>query len=537
MTDSPTPANPPEDTPATRPPAVMSRARLPRSALVFVAVSAGLTLLVCLLVAARALTLGVADEWVWKYHQGSGRGLANEMGLPLGLFVVFLVLVRYLATSKRALAGWDRELLAVALLVVSAFLFQLASGSIYAGLGQDILAVTQESVGGYFDLSEEIVSPRAFLEGFPRLLATRTPVGHLNTHPPGNTMYFYLLRRTFEDFPDLARRVSALETPTMRGPEGAFAIAQTQRQVVWSYAERATAFVGALLLRLAAALIVVPLYLLGRWSLGKSQAVYLAALGVSIPAVVVFLPGFDAVYGTAAAAVAALCVGALVWRSRVLAFLAGLVLYGSMVFTPVLTVVVFSVLVWYVVARGSDWGKRLARRPGQPELKALAGVGLLGFAVPLATAWFFLHFDAISTWWQCLASNARFNRLTGRSYLPWVLYNPVDFLAFLGVGLSSLLVVAVAGLVRGVRNWRQSSPLALGLGVYVLVLLLLNLSGANAGEVARLWMFLMPGAALLALPALERFGPAGNWVILVVLLCQALQAFLFKLYLNVLFIT
>ena len=324
----------------------------------------------------------------------------------------------------------------------------------------------------------------------------------------------------------------------MRGPEGAFAIAEAQRQVVWSYAERATAFVGALLCRLGAALIVVPLYLLGRWALGKRQAVWLAALGVSIPAVLVFLPGFDAVYPTAAASVAALMVGALVWRSRVLAFLAGLVLYASMVFTPVLTVVAFAVLVWYVLARGSQWGQqRLTRGPGQPELKAVAGVAFLGFAVPLAAAWFLLHFDAISTWWQCLASNARFNRVTGRSYLPWVLYNPVDFLMFLGVGLSGLLVVAVAGLVRRVKDWRQWGPLALGLGAYVLVLLLLNFSGANAGEVARLWMFLMPGAALLAVPALKRFGPAGNRVILGVLLCQALQAFLFKLYLNVLFIT
>jgi hypothetical protein len=50
-------------------------------------------------------------------------------------------------------------------------------------------------------------------------------------------------------------------------------------------------------------------------------------------------------------------------------------------------------------------------------------------------------------------------------------------------------------------------------------------------------MFLMPGAALLAVPALERLKPAGSRVILVVLLCQALQAFLFELYLNVLFIT
>lgn len=509
----------------------------PRSALVFVLVVGALTLLVCLLVARRAVVLGIADEWVWQYHEGWGRGLTTEIGLPLGLFVVFLILVWYLATSKTALAGWDREVLAVVLLIVAALLFQVASGSIYAGLGQDVLVVTQESVGGYFGLSEEIVSPRAFLEGYPRLLATRQPVGHLNTHPPGNTMYFYLLRRLFETSPDLARQVTALETPSMTGPHGAFALVESQRLVVLSFAERATVFVGALLCRLGAVLVVVPLYLLGRWSLGKRRAVWVAALGVSIPAVLVFLPGFDAVYPTGAAAVAALMVGALVWRSRVLAFLAGAVLYGAMVFTPVMAVVVVAVLLWYVLARRSDWGRRLTRGPGQAPLPVVAVTGLLGFAVPLAAAWLLLHFDAISTWWQCLASNARFNRVTGRSYFPWVLYNPVDFLMFLGVGLSGLLVVAVAGLVRRVRSWRRWDPLSLGLGVYVLVLVLLNLSGANAGEVARLWMFLMPGAALLAVPALERFKPAGSRVILVVLLCQALQAFLFELYLNVLFIT
>jgi len=235
--------------------------------------------------------------------------------------------------------------------------------------------------------------------------------------------------------------------------------------------------------------------------------------------------------------VAALMVGALFWRSLVLAFLAGAALYVGMVFTPAVAVVAFMVLLWYGLARRTEWGRRLTRQPGQVTLTAVAGTGLLGFAVPLAAAWFFLHFDAISTWWQSMASNARFNRVTGRSYLPWVLYNPVDFLMFLGVGLSSLLVVAVVGLLRGLRTWRQWDPLTIGLAVYVLVLLVLNLSGANAGETARLWMFLMPGAALLAVPALERLRPGSKRVILVVLLCQALQAFLFKLYLNVLFIT
>ena len=503
---------------------------------VFSLVVGGLTLLLVLLVVAQELPLGIPGEWVWRYNAGFAADLFAEMRLPLGLLLILLLLVRYLSRSRRALAGWAREAWAVGLIVVAGLLVQLAAGAMYAGLGQDVLAVGTESVGGYFGLSEEIVSPRAFLAGYPRLLATREPVGHLNTHPPGNTMYFYALRRLFEKFPGLARRVNALETHSMRGPDGAFAWLEAQHQVVFSYAERAAIYAGAFLNRLVAVLVAVPLYLLARFSMGKRQAVWVAALGVTVPAVLVFLPGFDAAYPTAAATVTVLLVGALVWRSLTLAFFSGLALYGAMVFTPAVAVVVFMVLLWYAAARWTEWGRRLRRQPGQASLAGLVGTGFLGFGVPLVLAWVLLSFDALSTWWQVMASNARFNRLTGRSYLPWVLYNPVDFLMFLGVALSGLLVVGVAGLLGRLRAWRHWDPLTVGLGAYVVVLLLLDLSGANAGETARLWMFLMPGAALLVAPTLERFGSGSGWVLLVVLLSQAVQAFVFKLGLNVLFI-
>jgi hypothetical protein len=511
-------------------------------ALLFSLVVVALTLVLCLLVARQALTLGVRGEWVWQYRPGAGgagvgAGLLAELRLPLGLLGILLVLVWCLREAEKALASWDREVLAVVLLVAAGFLFQLASGSIYAGLGQDVLAVTEESVGGYYGLSQEIISPTAFLAGYPRLLATREPVGHLNTHPPGNTMYFYVLRRFFEDHPDLARQVTALEPPSMRGPEGAFALVESQHQLVLSFAERAAIFVGILLVRLKAALVVVPLYLLVRWGLGKRRAVEVAALGVTIPSVVVFLPGLDAAYPTGAAALAALMVGALVWRSGLLAFLAGVALYGVMLFSPALALVAVLVLLWYGLARWTGWGERLRRRPGQASFLQVLGVGILGFAIVLVVLWVFFQFNAVATWWECLRSNARFNRLTGRSYLPWVLYNPVDFLMFLGVGLSALLLAGTAGVLLRLKAWRRWDPMTLGLAVFVLALLALDVGGMNTGEVARLWLFLMPGVALLAACALEGFGSAGRYVLLVVLACQAFQALIFKLYLNVLLMT
>jgi hypothetical protein len=108
---------------------------------------------------------------------------------------------------------------------------------------------------------------------------------------------------------------------------------------------------------------------------------------------------------------------------------------------------------------------------------------------------------------------------------------------FLGVGLSALLLVGAAGALRRLKAWRRWDPMALGLVVFVLALLALDVSGMNTGEVARLWLFLMPGAALLAARTLEGFGSAGRYVLLVLLACQGLQALVFKLYLNVLLMT
>jgi hypothetical protein len=317
----------------------------------------------------------------------------------------------------------------------------------------------------------------------------------------------------------------------------AFAVVEANHQLVLSFAERAAILVGILLIRLKAAMVVVPLYLLARFALGARGAVGAAALGLVIPSVIVFLPDFDAAYPTGAALVVALMVGALVWRSSVLAFLAGVALYGCLLFSPALALVAVLVLLWYGLARRTEWGQRLRRRPGQASFLQVAGVGVLGFAVALTALWFFLQFNAPATWWECLRSNARFNRVTGRSYLPWVLYNPVDFLMFLGVGLSALLLVGAAGAIRRLKAWRRWDPVTLGLAVFLVALLLLDVSGMNTGEVARLWLFLMPGAALLSARAVEGFGAAGRYVLLVVLACQAFQAVVFALYLNVLLMT
>ncbi len=504
-------------------------------ALVVALVIVALTVLLCVLVAGRVLTLGVPGEWVWQYHRTPGGDLVTELKLPVALFVVLLLAVWYLTRNAgEALSNWRRETLAVVLLVFLGLLFLVGVGAIWGGLGQDVMAIYQPSVGGYFALSEEVTSPSEFLAGFPQVLATREPVGHLNTHPPGNTMYFYVLRRFFERFPTLADWAVLLQPDSV---EFFFDELVDRGGVELGQARRAAMFVGAIGCRLLAALIAVPLYLLGRSSLGKRRAVWAGALGLSVPAFLVFLPGFDAVYPTAAAAVAALMVGALVWRSKGLAVAAGAVLWVAMTFTPVMMLVVFVVLLWYVLVRLVGGGSGLERGPGQAAIATIVTTGLVGFAVPLAVVWLVLGFDSISTWWQCLASNVRFNRLTDRSYWPWVLYNPVDFLMFLGVGLSALLVLATVGLVRGLRRWRELGPVGLGLLALVAVLVVLNVSGANAGETGRLWMFLMPGAALLAVPALERLGPGAELVLVAVLLCQAVQACVFKLYLNLLFMT
>jgi len=86
----------------------------------------------------------------------------------------------------------------------------------------------------------------------------------------------------------------------------------------------------------------------------------------------------------------------------------------------------------------------------------------------------------------------------------------------MGLPVAIMLVVRLTSEARGLCAHGRFDPLAI---TWLVIVLVLNFSGLNLGEVARLWLFLMPlGAALAAEPvgdaAWGRKAAAGMLVLL-----------------------
>ena len=126
-------------------------------------------------------------------------------------------------------------------------------------------------------------------------------------------------------------------------------------------------------------------------------------------------------------------------------------------------------------------------------------LGVLGPALALKLLW---GYDSFSVWHTCYVKHAAFSQRFGRTYAPWFMANPLEMLLFMGVPVSCLVLWAA---VRDAANWwrKEGRPFVL-LWALLLVVALLHVSGKNLGEVARLWMLLMPFGAVIAGWAIAR---------------------------------
>jgi len=165
-------------------------------------------------------------------------------------------------------------------------------------------------------------------------------------------------------------------------------------------------------------------------------------------------------------------------------------------------------------------------------LRLLAWAGA-GFVV-LLLLFLFLpqRYNCLVVWKLCLANNAQFN--LGRTYLPWVIYNPIDFVLFLGVPTAVFFVREAIVILR-----RRAEETQWRLVVALLATIaLVNFAGINRGEVARLWMVFMPVAAAVAAhsfrPREEEEEPERDWTFPIAYGLLFVQTALFKMSLDLL---
>jgi len=252
-----------------------------------------------------------------------------------------------------------------------------------------------------------------------------------------------------------------------------------------------------------------------------------AALAGLIPSLLLFSAMIDQLYPLIGLVAVLIGHQAVIRRSMLLNILCGAVLYVGLMFS--LSFVAFLVLItvmqaWAVLSdkRPIGMGKSL---PFLLRLLECLGIGVMASA---AAVYLTTGYASIGSWARSLHANARFNEESGRTYLAWLIANPVLFAAFLGVPAAVLFARRLVEDARAALAERTASALDPLLVATLGVLAALWLYGANLGEVERLWMPLMPLCTVVGVAGLR----PGRTAALTLIALQGLQAVPFKLALD-----
>ena len=129
--------------------------------------------------------------------------------------------------------------------------------------------------------------------------------------------------------------------------------------------------------------------------------------------------------------------------------------------------------------------------------RLLAAVALaFGFLAAVVVWRVFTHADLFTIWYYNLINHARFYINYHRTYRRWVWVDGIELGIALGIPASILAILAATAP-------RRVPIVAWGT---ILTVIALDLSGRNLGEIARLWLPLMPPLLIVAAVGLERIG-------------------------------
>jgi len=303
----------------------------------------------------------------------------------------------------------------------------------------------------------EKLGPRRFASEYPGLIASGRLSLHATTHPPGASLFLWVLSRV----------------------------------------GGGSVLVASLVVAAVGALGVWPTNSLGRATAGDRAARAAALLFICSPGVLLYsATSMDAVFMTVMAVTMAALVRAP--RSARWAVAAGTLAALALCFTFSATLLLaVGVGVW-LLASGEIPGGALVRR---------ALVGLTAFVGAVFVAHAALAIDLVAIFRASL--HAHLDDLSHeRSYGYWVIADVPAFLATAGIGQSALLLAATRA------RWLARRP---GLEAVLWgTMALAALSGLFRGEVDHIWLFFIPlvavtaGEAAAARPGHERGAAAGG---------------------------
>ncbi|MBA4032339.1 MAG: hypothetical protein C0478_15825 [Planctomyces sp.] len=400
-----------------------------------------------------------------------------------------------------------------------------------ARLGKAPFVLYYPASSGYFTIARhEAPEVGPFLHTYEARVAGGD-VLHVGTHPPGLFLVFHSLGAAVDQWPLL--RDLALATMPASFHDACELVTENTAQTPHPMTrhEAAILWLATLLVISLAAATCIPLYFLTVQYASARTAWLTAALWPLVPAVTIFIPKSDAAFPflsmSLICGIAWLCrsrnhftrmwqlLGGLAWGG-----LAALSMLQTLAFAPIL-LMAFLYGAWTgglsLSQSLDDDGRQATRR------NAIAAIAIIaGFVGSIELFHFFNGANLWQIWWQNSLNHSRFYEVSPRSTWLWFLVAPLELMIAAGWPVFLRAWAPLTGMpgTEAGDLWHPGSVSTAGskwtrivmslgersrtgdgerLAICCLsVWIWLWLSGKNSGEVARLWIFLMP--LLLWLP-------------------------------------
>jgi hypothetical protein len=184
--------------------------------------------------------------------------------------------------------------------------------------------------------------------------------------------------------------------------------------------------------------------------------------------------------------------------------LAGIILFLQFIFDPVpfgLGLIFLALLIVFCI------GKKF-----QSKFFSIVGSVSLGFLGSGIIFYALTGFNFIEGFLYCLKDAAHFN-VSNRPYAIWIIQNLKEYV--IGAGLASSFILFIHLLKFRSVNWSDHAErnANVALIIFFATILILNFSGANRGEVTRLWIFLTPIQALLTAYFCHKFYSKNGYLV------------------------
>jgi len=489
------------------------------------------TVLFAVIVGATTIPLGVPGEWVWPRLPWSVDWWLGALSLAFWSGVWGLC-VRYGGQrvercGRLEFAVWI-TLLAGCVGEIHWALQGLAAPE--AGPGRVAWVLYYPGSSGYF--TQAISDPRPLLD-FLRdheSLVAQGDVLHQGTHPPGLIVGYRLLMQLVDHVPGLLQVAQWSQPDAVRDAFDVLAQTTAATAHPLGQRDRAVLWLAGWCMWFCGAATVGPLYALLRMRVSPHESWYWVSLWAWVPAVAMFWPKSDISFAFWGSLLLDLWLGGLRQNSLLRCFLAGLIGWLGLFQSLALLPVGFLAVLLTVVEWRSPTG--LFREMSATQLLKAALAGGAGLLLPIVLLWLIADCNLLAIWSHNYRNHAAFYAQYPRSYIPWLLVNPLELVGAAGPALvlAVMLSNSESSLIRhrqpAAESGPHSGPYAIRLSLCCLLTWgLLWVTGKNMGEAARLWVFLLPwllwmlGTLRATATNTSQTGPSPDWF--VIALCQA----------------